>query len=205
MYLVRIDSNIGNPSGAGYYSEDETAGITIDPIYETEAGKSRFVLSGWEGIRLDEPSSGSFSITVEKPLIVKPLWTKQYFIKANSVYGLVEGSGWYEEGSTATLSLQGKTVDTGLGKHAGFAGWSRSADPLSTTFSQSDQYTIESVNGPEEITAVWRADDTVQLVLIVGAVAAAVATAFFTFIVNIRKRKSIQQAKGVSYGRGVGV
>jgi len=204
MYLVRIDSSIGNPSGTGYYSEGETAGITIDPIYETEVGKFRFVLSGWEGIKLDDPSSSSFSITVEKPLIVKPLWTKQYFIKANSVYGLVEGSGWYDEGSTATLSLQSMTVDTGLGKHAGFAGWS-TGDPQSTTFSQSDQYTIESMNGPMEITAVWRADDTVQLVLIVGAVAAAAAAAFFTFMVNVRKRKSIQQTKGVSYGRGVGV
>jgi heme/copper-type cytochrome/quinol oxidase subunit 2 len=61
------------------------------------------------------------------------------------------------------------------------------------------------VGGPEEITAVWRSDDTVQLVLIVGAVAAAVIVAFFTFMINVRKRKSVQQAKGVSYGRGVGV
>ena len=205
MYLVRIDTNIGNPSGAGYYNEGETASITIDPIHETEVGKSRFVLSGWDSIQLDDPSSSSFSITVQEPLVIKPLWTKQYFVKANSVYGLVEGSGWYDEGSTATLSLQSRTLDTGLGKKVVFAGWSASADPQSATFSQSDQYTIESVNGPEEITAVWRADDTVQLVLIVGAVAAASTTAFFTFMINIRKRKSVQQAKGVSYGRGVGV
>jgi hypothetical protein len=141
---------------------------------------------------------------VQEPLVLKPLWTKQFFVKANSVYGLVAGSGWYDEGSTATLSLQSRTLDTGLGKIAGFAGWS-TGDPQSITFSQSDQYTIESVGGPEEITAVWRSDDTVQLVLIVGAVAAAVIVAFFTFMINVRKRKSVQQAKGVSYGRGVGV
>jgi hypothetical protein len=204
MYLVRIDSNTGNPSGEGYYHQGETASITIDPIYETEVGKSRFVLSGWEGVQLDDPSSSTSSIPVQEPLVLKPLWTKQFFVKANSVYGLVAGSGWYDEGSTATLSLQSRTLDTGLGKIAGFAGWS-TGDPQSITFSQSDQYTIESVGGPEEITAVWRSDDTVQLVLIVGAVAAAVIVAFFTFMINVRKRKSVQQAKGVSYGRGVGV
>jgi hypothetical protein len=100
--------------------------------------------------------------------------------------------------------LQSRDLDTGLGKNVGFAGWS-TGDPQLATFSQSDQYTIESVGGPEEITAVWRADDSVQLVLIVGAVAAAAITAFFTFAINMRKRKSVQQAKGVSYGRGVGV
>ncbi len=204
MYLVRIDSNIGNPSGAGYYSEGETASITIDPIYETEAGKSRFVLSGWDGIQLDDPSSSTFSVAVGEPLVLKPLWTQQFFVKANSVYGMVEGSGWYDEGSTATLRLQSRTIDTGLGKNVGFTGWS-TGDPQLATFSQSDHYTIESVGGPEEITAVWRADDSVQLVLIVGAVAAAAITAFFTFAINMRKRKSVQQAKGVSYGRGVGV
>ena len=203
MYLVKIDGSIGNPSGAGYYNKGETASITIDPIYETEVGKSRFVLSGWDGIQLDDPTSSTFLTTVEEPLVLKPLWTKQYFVKANSVYGMVEGSGWYDEGSTASLSLQSRTLDTGLGKSVAFAGWS-TGDPQLALL-QSEQYTIESVGGPEEITAVWRADDTVQLVLIVGAVAAAAITAFFTFVINMRKRKSVQQSKGVSYGRGVGV
>lgn len=205
MYHVKIDSNTGNPSGAGYYNQGDTASINIDPIFETEVGKSRFMLSGWDGIKLDDPTSSSFSIAVQEPLVLKPLWTKQYFVKVNSVYGMVEGSGWHAEGSTATLRLQSRMLDTGLGKNVGFAGWSTSADPQITTFSQSDQYTIESVGGPEEITAVWRSDDMVQTMLIVTAVVAVAITAFFTFMINMRKRKSVQQGKGISYGRGVGI
>jgi hypothetical protein len=191
LYLVEIESNIGSPMGQDYYPAGDVATITIDPIYETEPGKTRFVLSGWEGVELDAPASNSFELKVNEPKTLKPIWTEQHNVKANSMYGMVEGGGWHDQGSQATLKLQNREVETGLGKKAEFVGWSIAGQ--SSALSATDEYAIDYVSGPVEVTAVWNSNDGTQLSLLTAALAAVVVTAALTVIINSRRKKVVQQ------------
>jgi hypothetical protein len=193
LYLVEIDSNIGNPTGQDYYAAGDIASITIDPIYETEPGKTRFILSGWEGAELDISASNSFEIRVDGPVSLKPVWTEQHHIKVNSMYGMVEGGGWHDEGSQAALKLQSREVETGLGKKAEFAGWSTMSQ--GSALSSAGEYKIDSVSGPVEVTAIWNSNDGTQLSLIIAALAAVAVTGALTVIINLRRRKIVQPDK----------
>jgi hypothetical protein len=190
LYLVEIDSNIGNPTGQDYYPAGSVATITIDPIYETVPGKTRFILSGWEGAELDVSASDSFELKVVEPILLKPIWTEQHNVKANSMYGMVEGGGWHDEGSQATLKLQNREVETGLGKKAEFVGWSTAS--TSSASSSATEYKIDSVSGPIDITAVWSSNDGTQLSLIISALGAVAVTAALTVAINMRRKKVVQ-------------
>jgi hypothetical protein len=196
LYYVGVDSEIGNPTGQEYYSRGDIAMIAIDPIYETDPGKSRLILSGWEGLQLSAPTSNSLEIKVHEPIVLKPIWTEQHYVKVNSLYGMVEGSGWYDEGSPAILKLQTRSIDTGFGKKAEFVGWSSVMDSQN---SQSGEYRIDSVQRPTEVNVVWSSNDATQLALIVSAFAAIGVTALFTVIINKRKKRNMPHDKGATY------
>lgn len=185
-YYVKIDAGMGNPSGEGYYKEGDLAKITIDPIVETEPGRTRLVLSGWDGINLGALTN-SFSTSVDEPINIKPEWTRQYYIKVNSVYGAADGAGWYDEGSQAVVTVQSPSINLGLGKSALFEGWSPVKDNDGTEL----QYTIDSVRSPQEITALWKVDDTVQAIIVATALAAAVAIAVTTVASKLRTMKNV--------------
>jgi len=63
---------------------------------------ARIVFTQWE----DGNTSLQRQILVEDDTVLTAIYRKQYFVNATSPYGTVQGSGWYDEDSTATVLLQ---------------------------------------------------------------------------------------------------
>jgi len=72
----------------------------------------------------------------------------QYFLSVRSAYGTAQGSGWYDTGSRAEISVSPTTVSL-IGLEYQFDGWS--GDVAASTPSA----TVE-VDGPKVIVATWK-------------------------------------------------
>ncbi|MEM0236195.1 hypothetical protein [Thermofilum sp.] len=93
-----------------------------------------------------------FSLTVEKPLTVTAKWDTEYWVEVYSPYGLAVGSGWYEKGSTATVSVSPATVDVFFVEYV-FEGWMVEGWLVSA----SPVYSF-TVDRPVTLTARWRSE-----------------------------------------------
>jgi M6 family metalloprotease-like protein len=74
----------------------------------------------------------------------------QYYVSVNSLYGTSAGAGWYDDGSSVTISVTSPVNATQQGARYTFAGWSgdyySTDDPMSLQVSQ-----------PLNVTATWQA------------------------------------------------
>jgi hypothetical protein len=105
----------------------------------------------------------------------------QYYLAASSPYGTVEGEGWYDNGSYATVKLAVTDVDAGLVTYR-FERW----EGLEAGDVVVERGTVKVlVNKPRNLVAVWREDYT-RAYLLLGLLLAAVAA----FTVKARKRAS---------------
>jgi len=92
-------------------------------------------------------------------------WKNQYLLTIDSVID-VEGSGWYDEGETTTLSV---VFPPGFLVRQVFKGWSGDI--------QSDSETVSiMMDGPKTVVAEWTTDYA-QLYLLVGVALVVVASA----------------------------
>jgi M6 family metalloprotease-like protein len=103
QYYVTILSSTGSPSGAGWYNAGTTANVTVQPIVEFSNG-TREVFVGWNSTSFAQ--SSNFQLHVNAPMQIQAFWKTQYLIQVASSYGTPEGSGWYDAGSAAKISVE---------------------------------------------------------------------------------------------------
>jgi hypothetical protein len=103
QYYVSIYSTTGAPTGAGWYNSGATASVTIQPIVQFTNG-TRQVFTGWN--TAGQVQAPSFQFNVNSPTKLLALWKTQYQIQVTSSYGAPEGAGWYDAGSTVSISVQ---------------------------------------------------------------------------------------------------
>jgi len=103
----------------------------------------------------------------------------QYYLTVESAYGQPEGDGWYDSGSTATISV---TSPEGTIIRQVFTGWSGDLSDTTATASV-------TMDGPKTVTAGWRTD-YMQLYMITGG-GAAIVGALVVMLVMKGKRKKI--------------
>jgi uncharacterized repeat protein (TIGR02543 family) len=109
-YLLTIESAYGQPQGAGWYDEGSAASISIAPVQEPTA-RHNFI--GWSGDYTG--SQASASIIMTGPKTVTADWQNEYLLTIESAYGETEGEGWYDEGSTASISIPESSSRGGAG------------------------------------------------------------------------------------------
>ena len=123
---------------------------------------------GWS----DGLSTPSREIVLTRSSTVAAVYRVEYYVSVTSPYGETLGSGWYKEGSRATVSVQPTAV--GFGIKQIFDRWE---DEEGNFVSNSPTLTIV-VDRPIELRAVWRTDYT-ELVLLVMIAGVGVALAIF--------------------------
>jgi len=108
--------------------------IPLPPGYVVDLGNgTRYLLKGYATTSKDE-------VTLE--------WVKQFYLEALSDHGEVDGEGWYDEGSTAVISVAPEVIDFGNWTRALFKAWI--GDISSTTA------TVKvAVDSPKKIKALW--------------------------------------------------
>ena len=192
---VRVNSDIGNPAGEGYYEKGAVATVSIDPFYEVEPEIVRLVFSGWQTatgvISSNQDKSNSISLRVSEPVTLTPIWSKQYSVKTESAFGMVEGGGWYDEGSTAIITIPQTTVNLGLGKNAIFEGWS--GDEGGTVIAQANaspdrSLAIYHIDRPYEVQASWKIDNSLIYLLISTTFALAAGSIGYVIVTNRRRK-----------------
>jgi len=108
---------------------------------------TRFVFVGWS-----DGGSQTHAITTSvSDHTLTATYGLQYYLNTSSPYGEVTGSGWYDNGSTAYVSLDTVIVSAGNGSRLRFSHWGGNAS--GTDFTKSDPITM---NEPGVAIALWK-------------------------------------------------
>jgi hypothetical protein len=171
-YLLTLSSEYGTPTGAGWYKEGTSADFSVTDYVELSDTKHYF--TGWSGDYTG--TTPSASLEMNEPKTVTANWRHEYLLTINSEYGEPEGAGWYEEGETASISVepeQGAII-----RHV-FDGWSGDV-------TDDDEDSSVVMNSPKTVTANWQTDSMYLYILIV-VIVVLVGAGLTTFIL-LRRR-----------------
>ena len=143
-----------------------------------------FVAWTLNGADVNNPQT---TITMNQPYSAVAKYEKQYYVQVSSQYGTPTGSGWYDEGSTATIQVENQLPEQGgwgsLGANWVFDHWSTggSADPSTVT-----------VDSAKSINAVWRENLTTPIIVLLLIAIAALGLAAFIFRGRIKTTEKTQ-------------
>jgi len=116
------------------------------------AGKGvRYQLKGWS----DGATAAGRSLSVNSSLTLTLTYRVQYLISVNSPFGEPKGSGWYEDGSKATYSID-PYIELGNQTRMRFHSWIGDVD------ARTPEATV-LVNGPKNIFAYWKREYLLSL------------------------------------------
>jgi hypothetical protein len=172
-YLLKVNSDYGSPTGAGWYKEGETAQFSVTPYIELPDTKHYF--TGWSGSYTGTEAAASLAIS--EPKTVTADWRHEYLLKINSEYGQPTGAGWYKAGENAAISVE---PVQGVIIRQVFTGWSGD-------FTDTKSSATVTMGSPKVITANWRTD-LIQLYLLIGGVVVLVAVVIITVVLVRRGR-----------------
>jgi hypothetical protein len=153
---------------------------TIDANSSVTGGSGkRYVWTSWS----NASQVRSQTIDVTRATTYTATFRSQYLLTVSSAVGNPQGSGWYDEGSTATFSITSPSHAEGLlgilGGNSIFDRWS--GDSSATTVSASIR-----MDGPKAVIAEWRADNTMPLVF---SIMIAAVLAVITVLAKRRRRE----------------
>jgi hypothetical protein len=132
----------------------------------------------------DGETSNSRVLTAKNSLTLIAEYKTQYLLTVNSATGDPQGSGWYDEGSPATISVKSSSKAEGL---MGLLGGTSLFDHWSGDLTSSTPTASLTMNGPKTANANWRTDNTIPYAII-GSIGAAIAAALVVAFVATKKR-----------------
>jgi M6 family metalloprotease-like protein len=153
QYMLTVLPNSGVTSTGGWYDPNSTITVAATSPSNVTSLASRLVFTQWSGDA--NSNSTSLSITLTKPMTLKANWKMQYYINVVSPVSSISGGGWYDPGTTATISAQSPVILQNNTRQI-FVGWSgavNSQDPTTTL----------TVNAPSLIQAQWKTQYLVQV------------------------------------------
>jgi pimeloyl-ACP methyl ester carboxylesterase len=153
-----------------------THSIQIQPIIEL-GNHTRAVFNQWE----DQTVTSQRAIFLDNDAVLFAIYHKQYFVNATSQYGTVVGSGWYDEQSAATISVE-PPIDSKA--EVIFSHWTEDS-------TSSELRILLLVNGPKTVIAEWDSiHKPVVVESVMGLIVLALSLSAFTvlLIMNFRKR-----------------
>jgi hypothetical protein len=147
QYLFNVSTLLSYPSGTGWYGVGSLVnyGVANASVYENET--DRYVFSSWSNGNRNQTGTA----LIKGPLNITASWLHQYFVNATPA-ATTTGSGWYNQGSYANLSVPAPIVNLSSGKRVAFISWSngnesstmheRVTSPVSLRAQFSTQYLI---------------------------------------------------------------
>ena len=146
QFFLSASSQYGSVAGEGWYNSNSIAYASLDTTIVDRAPNSRVRFLQWTG----DASGSQFPVPVvmDHPRQVSASWTAQYYVSVTTPLATAQGSGWYDEGTYANLSLDQTLVSGQPLIRYRFSGWSGS------TSGQATPLTVY-VDGPKSIQASW--------------------------------------------------
>ena len=187
MYSSPSVSSSYNETHVGWYDANSSVQLGPAPSIINLSTVERLRFTGWS-YNGSVSKNLSYSVLVTGPLNVTLSYTTQYYVDVRSTYGTVSGSGWYDRGTTATI-----TSSTSSGTWPvsyALTGWT--VDPPTQTLNNTGNSWTLTVNGPYVVQAEWGID-YVPLILLFGGSAVAFAAVGVTAVVVHRRSKLERQ------------
>ena len=160
MYEPEYLLTVENPHGAsietsGWKQKDTTVTLTTPEKIE-KSNTERYIFKAWY-VDGSENAGSTITLNMNKPYNAKAEYSTQFYVEVKSEIGRPQGSGWYDEGYSAIITVDPEVPMLGfwgsLGAKYVFDRWSgiSSGDMFSKT-------TKVVVENPMTINAVWRAE-----------------------------------------------
>jgi len=130
---------------------------------------TRLVFTSWDD------GDTSVSRTVSRGGEYTAEYQTQHLLTIESAYGDPDGAGWYDSGSTATISV---SASEGTIVRRVFAGWSGD-------FAGPEAAALVTMDAPKAVTANWRTD-YLRLYILIAGVMALVGAAVSAYILRNR-------------------
>lgn len=172
QHQLVIESAYGEPEGQGWYDAGSTATISVTSIEEPA---TRHIFTGWSGDYSGDTATAS--VVMNSPKAITANWRTDYRLTIESTYGQPVGEGWYELGSTVTISVA--PIEGSIIRQV-FTGWSGDFSGDTATASL-------TMDSPKAITANWRTDYT-RLYMLIGLI---VLIAAINGGLRMRRRKKV--------------
>lgn len=169
-----------SPNGGGWYNAGNTVTLAA-PSQAVGGDRMRLVFNGWS-VDGGNSQAGSLSLQMNAPHVVVAQYKQQYLLTVVSDEGVPSGTGWYDAGTYAQVSVS-TPPDPSYGVRIVFNGWQ--GDVQST--SQSIHVLMDA---PKTLTAAWRTDSTVLYATIAGVLVVIMLIAAAAFYSTQRKRRA---------------
>lgn len=155
-----------SPTGDNWFDINSEISITLPKTVEITPNQLREQLVSWSVDKsatrqIERSESGVFTtpkILMSNTRSVDFVTMKQYYVNIKSQYGNTEGGGWYDVGSSVTITV---TYPTEFFVRHIFDGWDGIDDGSTQT---SVQITVD---GPKSLIAKWKTDYSQMIVLII--------------------------------------
>ena len=157
--------------------------LRVDKMILGESGV-RYVFIQWS----DSSKDASRSITATQSSNLTATFKTQYELKVVSDFGDPQGSGWYDAGSTATISVTSPQPETGLFGSLG------GKTTFQTWIGDSTESTTANIvmDGPKTVHAEWTTDNSMPYMILGGIGVAVVAVIILALLLTRRKKPPAQ-------------
>jgi hypothetical protein len=163
---------------------------TIQVPSEVSTGTgAKIVFMKWA----DGQTSNPRSVTLSDDTVLAARYKIQFLLTVNSPMGNPQGSGWYDEGSTATFSVTSPLTVEGF---MGTLGGKYVFDHMSGDSTAATASATVTMNGPKTVSAEWRTDNTVPYTIIGGIIVVVVVVV--AILLFMKRRRAPTPALGVA-------
>lgn len=173
---LTIDFSPPSPTHDNWFDLNSEVTISVPYTTTAESPGTRQQLVSWsfdksaaKHIAQSDNESDSFTTKVRMsgPHTIEFVTKTQHYVNVISEYGTATSSGWYDVGTTATISMI-PPMEEFLVQHS-FAGWDGAA-----IIAPSEGYSASIIiDSPKTVVAKWTADYSQLLMLVVAGIATA--------------------------------
>ncbi len=166
QYLFNLTSPFGKVAGYGWHDANSTVeyAINISDIYTNDTARWNF--ENWS----TGENRTSASIKLARPYSVHAIWQRQYLLNASSPFGIVNGTGWYGQNSTASIALSSLYHNTSSKERLAFYSWSNGNRSTSISI---------TMNAPKTVSAIFRNQSLVHIIGLDAYGSAVEGTSFY--------------------------
>jgi len=152
-FRLTISAENGDTSpSVGEHWYEAGSVVIIEAFAPTAGSGERFIWNGWVGTGQGSYSGTNAyaSIVMNSPITQEQTWFHQYYVSISSAFGVAEGAGWYNAGSTARVTIDPPIVNGSSEAQPLFKGWGGDASGTDLT---SDAMTVDK---PLTAVALWQ-------------------------------------------------
>jgi hypothetical protein len=153
-----VPSQIAAPTGAGWYKKDSTISLSSKPVMPGDAN-TEYRFGNWLLPDGNKVTTETLSYIVTVPSTITTLYDTYYRLATQSIYGQVEGAGWYKAGTGAAWAVTDNEVAM-QGIIGFFQGKYKPVNPNGT----------EIMDSPKTVTVLWEPDYTLPYIIIPSAI-----------------------------------